>query len=378
MKNQIWSRSKIVWGRYLAVFLLIPFLLFSFGAAAKRSVPAKRSAAQKAKPRLKPVPWLWQGGTNKSYMAGIKGQIDELQSRKQSLIAQIAQTASGATADEISMEQSASDGTATTVQDDQKLKAFSAGMNSDQTTTGGSSSGMSSGQTTAGASSSGMSSGQTTTGGASSGMRFGQTTTGSTAGRAPTTALLRQQEAELAKTQILLDQYKSAAGQMQAATLGKEANYKALVEGRLKDSGGFYAQRVVLDQSGGAQIIPSGNCGDYPREWCAAPPDSLITFCGSRFLNRECVAYAAWKRCTNGKSYGVSDAGDWPGNSGRATVGSAAVWNRSAGSPYGHVAYVTAVGSDSITISEFNWHPFLYTSRVLKVGRPGFPHRFLN
>ena len=371
MKNQIWSRSKIVWGRYLAVFLLIPFLLFSFGAAAKRSVPAKRSAAQKAKPRLKPVPWLFGASTSKSYIFAINDQIADLRDTEKSLQAQISQTsaaiAQGATdqtsgeqnltsgepdltsgaptpaPDEIPQAQSDSGKAANKVQGGQKLQPLFTALNSGQTTTG-------------------------STG--------GQTTTGGSGSR--TQSALTKQQAALQDTQSLIAQYKEAKNQMQAATLGSEANYKALLEGRLKDSGGFYAQRFTLDQSGGSQLVPSGDCGDYPREWCAAPPNARIYFGGAGFLNRQCVAYAAWKRWKAGKPFATGNAGNWPGNSGRATVGSVAVWNITKSSPYGHVAYVTAVARDSITVSEFNWHPFLHTNRVLKVGGAGFPARFWN
>jgi hypothetical protein len=41
------------------------------------------------------------------------------------------------------------------------------------------------------------------------------------------------------------------------------------------------------------------------------------------------------------------------------------------------VAYVTAVSATSITISEFNWRPFLHTNRTIQPGR-GWPSRFWN
>ncbi|MEK9146386.1 MAG: CHAP domain-containing protein, partial [Elusimicrobiota bacterium] len=105
---------------------------------------------------------------------------------------------------------------------------------------------------------------------------------------------------------------------------------------------------------------------------------SRIKFGGHWFLNRECVAYAAWKRWSKGLPFDTIDAGDWRGKSQDPTVGSVAIWNRGTVGRYGHVAYVTAISRDSITVSEFNWRPWAHSLRTIPRASGGWPSRFWN
>ena len=191
------------------------------------------------------------------------------------------------------------------------------------------------------------------------------------------TAALAKQQAAMQNNQSLIAQTQTAKQALTDATGGTEAGYRSMLSG---NAGGVYAQRAALDAS--AQTINNGGgpCGDYPPSWCAAPPDSGIRIGGKGFLNRECVAYAAYERWKHGQPFATGNAGDWPSNSQNPTVGSVAIWNRGMGGAgaVGHVAYVTAVSANSITISEFNWKPFLYDSRTIMLNGRGWPSRFWN
>ncbi|MBI5242486.1 MAG: CHAP domain-containing protein [Elusimicrobia bacterium] len=192
------------------------------------------------------------------------------------------------------------------------------------------------------------------------------------------TAALSKQQSALANGRSLLSQSEAAKQQLQDATQGSESTYQDLLKGQINQVAGHYTQRAQLDQSARTEVVPGTKCGDYPAQWCAAPPDSRITFGGKWFLNRECVAYAAYKRWRAGKPFATGNAGNWPGNSRTPTVGSVAVWNIGTVGRYGHVAYVTGVSRDSITISEFNWHPWVHTNRTIRLGGRGWPSKFWN
>ena len=131
----------------------------------------------------------------------------------------------------------------------------------------------------------------------------------------------------------------------------------------------------------GGSSHAGGLCGDYPSQWCRERPNIAIHFAGQRFLNRECTTYVAYKRWKDGKPFANKNAGAWPGSSHKPTVHSVAIWNAGTVSRYGHVAFVTAVSADSITVSEFNFNsgrgPFFYNRRTIKRGR-GWPSRFWN
>ena len=76
--------------------------------------------------------------------------------------------------------------------------------------------------------------------------------------------------------------------------------------------GGFYAQRVELDAQTKTEVIPAGACGDYPKlvRRRSGLPDQIRR---ALVPQRECVAYAAWKRWSKGMPFDTIDAGDWQG-----------------------------------------------------------------
>ncbi|MCX5796186.1 MAG: CHAP domain-containing protein [Elusimicrobia bacterium] len=189
-------------------------------------------------------------------------------------------------------------------------------------------------------------------------------------------AALGNLQTDLRNLQSLLQQTHAAKELLKDATNGDESVYQDILHGKFDRAAGVYAKRATSDAGAGTVDRGGGQCGDYPAGWCHAPPDSIIYFGGGSHLNRECVAYAGWARYSHHQPLAFGDAGDWPGRSQTPTVGSVAVWNRGTVSPYGHVAYVTAVAADSITISEFNWHPYVYSSRTIKRNGSGWPSRF--
>lgn len=358
----------------IAVLLLVPFLF-----AAPADCAGRPAAAAKAKPRLKKARWTFPS-TLKGGMASLDAPIADLQGRNTRLMTQILQT-------KTRIAQAAAELAA-------EGKPL-AGPDNSRSPAAVQTPKLPAGETTAapgspvappeGQAAGGVPAAQTPPGdkaAAASGPQArgqgGQALTGMKKQLDDATASLPKLEAELQKSQSLLAQYQSAKQQLQDATQGKESNYQALLDGRVKDAGGFFAQRAELDSQTKTQVVAEGPCGDYPADWCKAPPDSVIYFGGSAHLNRECVAYAGWKRWTNGQKFANGDAGDWPGNSQSPTVGSVAIWNRGTVGRYGHVAYVTGVAADSITISEFNWRPWVHTNRVIPRGSGGWPSRFLN
>lgn len=301
--------------RLCALFLIAPLLCFALGAGSS----GKRSAAGmrgNAK-KITKVRWKWAFGTFKDQMASIDRQAADVESENKATLAEVAATSAQLQADQKNLKQVSAAGSPAEISAAQKKVD------------------------------------------------------------AGTSALSKAQDA-LANGRALLSQSEAAKAQLQDATQGSESTYADLLKGQINQVAGQYTQRAQLDQSARTEVVPGTKCGDYPAQWCAAPPDSRITFGGKWFLNRECVAYAAWKRWRAGKPFATGNAGTWPGNSRTPTVGAVAVWNIGAVGRYGHVAYVTGVSRDSITISEFNWHPWVHTNRTIKLGGRGWPSRFWN
>jgi peptidoglycan DL-endopeptidase CwlO len=191
-------------------------------------------------------------------------------------------------------------------------------------------------------------------------------------------ASLAAQQADLETQESLAAQTRHAQAELLEATRGEEANYQAMLKNQQSALSGLYAERAALDARSGTRFNGGGPCGDYPADWCATYPNAIISFGGSLFLNKQCVAYAAYKRWQNGQPFYTGDAGDWPGYSQSPTVGSVAIWNRGTLSPWGHVAYVVGVSGETITIQEFNWVPFAYSSRTITRYGGGWPSRFWN
>lgn len=109
---------------------------------------------------------------------------------------------------------------------------------------------------------------------------------------------------------------------------------------------------------------------DYPSRLKNAAQDSLVD--PWNFYNRECTSFVAWRLNHDAgiafhnwyKGHHWGDAAIWKQAAvdsgvpvdGTAKVGAVAWWARgSAGSSRGHVAWVVAVGSSSVTIEEYNY-----------------------
>ena len=327
-------KNPTIFSRCCTLLLVAPLLLCSLGAGAG---PAK---AKSPKPKLKKVAWTWESSTFQSQTAFINAQIAAQQAKSKALTTQMRQSQARIT---------------------QATANFTVGK------AGGNP-----------PSAEEQAQGETAASPARPlAPQGGQPSAGVKQIDAVASALAKEQAA-LQDSQSLISQYQSAKQQLQDATQGSEENFQALGKGDLAKSGGFYAQRAVLDAEAKTEYVPGGPCGDYPGNWCSSPPDSVIHFGGKSFLNRECVAYAAWKRWSSGKPFATGDAGDWPSNSSKPTVGSVAIWNRGTVGRYGHVAYVTAVNADSITVSEFNWQPYAHSNRTIQIGGRGWPSRFWN
>lgn len=104
--------------------------------------------------------------------------------------------------------------------------------------------------------------------------------------------------------------------------------------------------------------------------------------CGNRFAFGNCTYYVATRRCIPW----LGNAWEWWGaarnagfNEGSAPErGAVVVWGRGGSSPYGHVAFVEAVGPDggvpagSFLISEMNYSGWdRVDQRVVQIGAPG-------
>lgn len=133
---------------------------------------------------------------------------------------------------------------------------------------------------------------------------------------------------------------------------------------------------------------------DYPSRLKDAAQDSLVD--PWNFYNRECTSFVAW-RLNNDvgidfhnwyDGYHWGDAAIWKRaavDSGvpvddTATVGAIAWWAKgSAGSSRGHVAWVMAVDSSSITIEEYNYlHAGRYDRRTISRTDAVWPTAFIH
>jgi peptidoglycan hydrolase CwlO-like protein len=188
--------------------------------------------------------------------------------------------------------------------------------------------------------------------------------------------LLVAQQSSLANS---LQQQKNQQAQLLAETQGQESNYQALVASNQSKLNSVIAARAAAirnSSSSGLSLVASGgSCGPYPDKWCSAPQDSLTT--DGNYYNRECTSYAAYRRETTGHSLpsGYGNAADWPTDSSTPAVGDVAVWGANANAYIGgdgHVAYVEAVDSTGITISQYNFDigngPGLYSEIHINTG----------
>ncbi|MDD3480830.1 MAG: CHAP domain-containing protein [Patescibacteria group bacterium] len=141
----------------------------------------------------------------------------------------------------------------------------------------------------------------------------------------------------------------------------------------------LYAERAAL-ASRGNQTINSGGSGGYPYTGSCGGVDPWS------YYKCQCTSFSAWKwNAVYGKrwmnmrydGYGTGNAWNWPTHaipqgysvSYAPRVGAIAVWPQGAfTSPhyydiYGHVAIVTAVSGNKISVEEYNYVPLSYSRR---------------
>lgn len=105
----------------------------------------------------------------------------------------------------------------------------------------------------------------------------------------------------------------------------------------------------------------------------------------------NCTNYVAYRLIQDGMPTNITwlhNGGDWAREARKhhvlvdknPTVGSVAQWNSGAGgvSSSGHVAYVTAVTADTITVAEDNYPSGPNQIRVITHGDPGWPSNFIH
>src|SRR5215210_5461640 len=133
---------------------------------------------------------------------------------------------------------------------------------------------------------------------------------------------------------------------------------------------------------------------DYPSHLKNAAQDSLVD--PWNFYNRECTSFVAWRLNHDAgiafhnwyKGHHWGDAAIWKQAAldsgvkvdGTAKVGAVAWWAKgSAGSSSGHVAWVMAVDSSSITIEEYNYlHRGAYDRRTISRTSAYWPSSFIH
>jgi surface antigen len=119
---------------------------------------------------------------------------------------------------------------------------------------------------------------------------------------------------------------------------------------------------------------------DYPSKWKDAEQDSLVDTWG--MYNRECVSFVAW--CLSSRNgYTINragrswSAGKWKENAiaagipvdGTPAVGAVAWWNNIAGG-IPHVAWVSAVNGDVVTVEEYNLYRGRYSQSTISKDNP--------
>ncbi len=165
----------------------------------------------------------------------------------------------------------------------------------------------------------------------------------------------------LQKQQTLKKQSLDAQAALKNQLLA-QANANATgLQGKLNN---LYAQQAAMSASYGEAVMTGGSSYPYGNP----PPRNLIdTPDAYGYLIGECTSYVAWKRASIGRPVprAMGNARDWASHAnGGPHPGAVAVFPYIGG--YGHVAYVEAVyGNGTILISEYNWVPYSYSSRVI-------------
>lgn len=166
---------------------------------------------------------------------------------------------------------------------------------------------------------------------------------------------------EMQKSQILQKQGMDQQRALKDSLLAKAQADAVGLQGQLDD---LYAQKAAMSVQFG-EGLTAGSSG-YP--YGSPPARNLIdTPDPWGYLIGECTSYAAWKRTAAGHPVprAMGNAGDWASMAGGGpTVGSVMVMPNVG--YYGHVAIVEAVyGNGSILISEYNWIPYSFSTRVV-------------
>jgi surface antigen len=143
-----------------------------------------------------------------------------------------------------------------------------------------------------------------------------------------------------------------------------------------------------------ARVDATVGVDDYPSKLKNAAQDSLVD--PWNFYNRECTSFVAWRLNHDAgiafhnwyKGHHWGDAAIWKQAAvdsgvpvdGTPRVGAIAWWAKgSPGSSRGHVAWVSAVGSSSITVEEYNYlHRGGYDRRTISRTSASWPTSFIH
>lgn len=180
--------------------------------------------------------------------------------------------------------------------------------------------------------------------------------------------IILAQKQETEKNNLRLDQ--QAKNTILTQTQGEQANYKNFLS-KLQSQATKLSQDIydLRKKMGGDEGSQSGGTGGYPY---ANVSDTVCSYSADpwKFCYRQCTSYAAWYwNAKLGKSWhntrpGSGSAWNWPALaydqsysvSSTPRIGAIVSWGKAAGMPYGHVAIVRSVNSNStIDVSEYNW-----------------------
>ncbi|RJO59949.1 CHAP domain-containing protein [candidate division WS5 bacterium] len=166
---------------------------------------------------------------------------------------------------------------------------------------------------------------------------------------------------EMQKKQSLQKQSLDGQRAVKDQLLAKANAEASGIEGKLND---LYAQKAAMSAQYGEAVMRGGS--GYP--FGNPPPGNIIdTPDPWGYLIGECTSYVAWKRAVMGRPIprAMGNAGQWAWRANSGPVpGAVAIFPYVGG--YGHVAMVEAVyGNGTILISEYNWIPFSYSTRVI-------------
>ena len=136
-----------------------------------------------------------------------------------------------------------------------------------------------------------------------------------------------------------------------------------------------------------AIALPALAVDDYPSKYRDVPKDSVTD--EWRFYNRECVSFVAWCLSSrNGIAFSNYESGLWWGNANNwddtaralgypvnstPAIGAVAYWDNGY---YGHVAWVSAVNGNNVTVEEYNYdYDGGYHERTIPSSEPyGYIH----